>query len=124
MASIQVQTTKTGTYYYLTIGQYAGRVLTIRIAKHSFQGCIIFEYDKLLNGQFRAILYFFKLKDHLIICPTQALIDYLKKCPIQDLDISPNRTGKSDLIAIHPNELASTIILPLNLPFNIIKEDH
>jgi len=106
----------------LTIDRYEGRIVTIRIAKPIFQGYIPFEYDKLLNGQFRALLYFFKLKEHLIICPTQAIINYLKEYAIQDLDIHPNVSGDTDLIGIHPNELESTIILPLNLPF-ILKEE-
>lgn len=101
----------------VTIDQYNGRVLTIRIGKARVQGYRKFEYDKLLSGQFRAILYFFKFKGHLIICATQDIRTYLLEHPPGTLEIRSNWTGDTDLICIHPSELNSVLIIPLTLPF-------
>jgi len=103
----------------LSLDSYKGKVITIRIGKESSGGYFKFEYDKLLNGQFKAVVYFFKLKESLLVCPTTSLIDYLKVTPRNDLDISPNKYGESDLVAIHPNALKDTFITPLSLPMRL-----
>ena len=106
----------------VSIDQYNGKVLTIRIGKEAIRGYISFEYDKLLNGQFRAVLYFFKLKGHLVICATQDIVAYLREHPLEDLDIHPNRYGEADLIGISPSDLKSALVIPLNLPFPSLME--
>ena len=84
---------------------YGGRTITIRCSKPGGQGYIDFEYDKLLNGKFRAVLYFFRFTDCLILCPVESITNYLQSKTLDRLDVRKNTTGHSDLITIHPDEL-------------------
>lgn len=94
-----------------SIDDYNGRVITIRIGK-TIQ--YKFEYDKLLDGSFRAVLYLFKYQNtHLITIPTTSIVKYLKDTPLDQLDIAPNRYGGADLICIHPNELEKCLIIDI-----------
>tara|TARA_Y100000310_G_scaffold209022_1_gene209633 strand:- start:3115 stop:3552 length:438 start_codon:yes stop_codon:yes gene_type:complete len=96
------------------ISDYDGRIITIRIAKERFRGYIKFEYDKLLSGDFKSILYIFRLKRHIILIPIRTIIEHLKETPLENLNIAPNYSGQADLIGLHPSELAHCLIIPID----------
>lgn len=94
----------------VSLNDYKGKVITIRIAKPEFQNYMKFEYDKLIDGSFKALVYYFKLTDSLIIVPTNSIVKYLKCKPKEFLHINENKKGYTNLICIHPLELENIII--------------
>lgn len=100
-----------------SLHDYEGAIITIRISKPETPNWIKCEYDKLLSGQFKAILYFFKLTDALVIVPTIEIVQYLKNNQRGGLNINFNKKGMWDLICIRPDQLGHVIVISLTTPF-------